>query len=74
MVLWTSFLNSQSLLNSSNFLETFAFHFASVCCLVFLAFDLWIASTLAFVHALSASKGLQVALALAQGAYEVVWL
>jgi len=44
----------------------------SVCYFVFLAFDLCITSARAFAHALSASKGLQVALALAQGAYDIV--
>jgi len=63
-ILWTSFLNPHNLLNSSNFLKTFVFHSTSVYCFVFLAFDLWITSTLAFVHALLASKGLQAALAL----------
>jgi len=44
----------------------------SVCCFAFLTLDLLAASDLAFAHALSASKGLQAALALAQGAQEVV--
>jgi len=39
--------------------------------LAFLAFDLLAVSALAFARALSASKGLQAALALAQGAQEV---
>jgi len=39
--------------------------------LAFLAFDLLAVSALAFAYALSASKGLQAALALAQGAQEV---
>jgi len=45
--------------------------YSSVCCFAFLALDLLAVSTLAFAHALSASKGLQAALALAQGAQEV---
>jgi len=43
----------------------------SVCCFTFLAFDLLAISALAFAHTLSVSKGLQAALALAQGAQEV---
>jgi len=43
----------------------------SVCCFTFLALDLLAVSALAFARALSASKGLQAALALAQGAQEV---
>jgi len=39
--------------------------------LVFLAFDLWTVSALAFACALSTSKGLQAALALVQGAHDV---
>jgi len=41
---------------------------------VTLAFDLLVVSALAFARALSASKGLQAALALAQGAQEVALL
>ena len=73
-ILQISFLNPQSSLNSFNFLKTSAFYFMSICCFIFLTFDLQTASALAFVHALSASKGLQVVLVLAQGAHEVVWL
>ena len=71
MILWIFFLKPCNSLNSSNFLETPAFHFASVCCFVFLALDLQTASALAFACALSASKGLQAVLALAQGAHEI---
>ena len=73
-IIWTSFLNSWSSLNSSSFLKTSAFHSTFVCCLVFLAFDLQTVSTLAFACVLSVSKGLQVALALVQGVHEVTWL
>jgi len=66
-----SFLNPHNSPKSSNFLETSAFHSASVCCFIFLAFDLLAVSALAFAHAFSASKGLQAALALAQGAQDV---
>jgi len=65
------------LLNSlrpSNFLEISAFYSASVCCFAFLTFDLLAISALAFACAFSMSKGLQAALALVQGAQEVVWL
>ena len=73
-ILWISFLNPWSSLNFSNFLKTSAFYFTSVCCFIFLAFDLQTISALAFAHALSVSKGLQTALALVQGAHEVAWL
>jgi len=43
----------------------------SICCFAFLIFDLWAVSAFALAHALSALKGLQAALALAQGAHEV---
>jgi len=43
----------------------------SVCCFAFLALDLLAVSALAFTHALSMLKGLQAALALAQGAQEI---
>jgi len=69
-ILQTSFLKPQSSLNSSSFLETSAFHSMSICCFIFLAWDLWIVSALVFARALSASKGLQAALALAQGAQD----
>jgi len=46
----------------------------SVCCFAFLTFDLLAVSALAFAHTFSMSKGLQAALALAQGAQEVAWL
>jgi len=65
------FLKPRNSPKPSSFLRTSAFHSASVCCLAFLAFDLLAVSALAFAHALSASKGLQAALALAQGAQEV---
>jgi len=44
----------------------------SVCCFVLLARDFQIVSALAFAYALSVSKGLQAALALAQGAQDFV--
>jgi len=66
-----SFLKPHNSPKLSSFLRTSAFHSVSVCCLVFLAFDLLAVSALAFARALSASKGLQAALALAQGAQEV---
>jgi len=46
----------------------------SICCFTLLAFDRLAVSTLTFARALSASKGLQAALALAQGAQEVALL
>jgi len=58
-------------LRPSNFLEISAFYSASICCFAFLVLDLLAVSALAFAHALSASKGLQAALALAQGAQEI---
>jgi len=42
----------------------------SIYCFVFLAWDLQIISALAFARALFVSKGLQAALALAQGAQD----
>jgi len=57
-ILCTSFLKPCSSPRPSSFLRTSVFHSASVCCFVFLAFDLLAASALAFAHALSASKGL----------------
>jgi len=71
VILYTSFLNPLNSLRPSNFLEISAFHSVSICCFNFLAFDLLAVSTLAFAHALSALKGLQAALALAQGAQEI---
>jgi len=62
------------LLNSlrpSNFLKISAFYSASVCYFAFLALDLLAISALAFARALSVSKGLQAALALAQGVQEI---
>ena len=73
-ILQMSFLMPLNSLRSSNFLKISAFHSTSVCCFNFLALDLLAVSTLAFAHALSVLKGLQAALALAQGAQEVVWL
>ena len=73
-ILQTSFLNPHNLLNLSNFLNTSIFHSVSVCCFVFLALDLQIASILAFVHVLSTSKSLQAVLALVQGVHKVTWL
>jgi len=46
----------------------------SICCFALLTFDRLAISTLAFTRTLSASKGLQAALALAQGAQEVALL
>jgi len=43
----------------------------SVYYFVFFALDLWTASALAFARTLSTSKGLQVALVLAQGAQDI---
>jgi len=43
----------------------------SICCFAFLALDLLAVFNLALASALSASKGLQAALALAQGVQEV---
>ena len=73
-ILWMSFLNLLNSLRSSNFLEISTFYSASICCFAFLAFDLWTVSVLAFARVLSTLKGLQAALALAQGAHEVAWL
>ena len=73
-ILRTSFLNPFNSPKPSSFRKTSAFHSASICCFAFLAFDLLVVSTLAFARALSTSKGLQVALALAQGAQEVALL
>ena len=72
VILQTFFLKPHNSLNSSNFLKTSIFYSTSVCCFVFLAFDLWTAFALAFVHALFVSKDLQVALTLVQGVYNVV--
>ena len=74
VILCMSFLNLLNSLRFSNFLEISVLHSASVCCFNFLAFDLLAISTLAFACALSVSKGLQAALALAQGAQKVVRL
>jgi len=46
----------------------------SICCFALLAFDLLAVSALTFARALSASKGLQAALALAQGVQEIALL
>jgi len=73
-ILQTSFLKPHNSLKSSSFLETSTFHSVSIYCFVFLVLDLQTAFTLAFVYALFALKGLQVALALAQGVHEVTWL
>jgi len=70
-ILRMSFLKPHNPPRPSSFLKTSAFHSTSVCCFAFLAFDLLVVSALAFACALSASKGLQAALALAQGAQEV---
>jgi len=56
--------------SSLSFLETSVFHSMSIYCFVFLAWDLQIISALAFARALFVSKGLQAALALAQGAQD----
>ena len=74
VILQTSFLNPCNSLNFSNFLKTSIFYSVSICCFVFLVLDYWTASTLAFACTLSASKGLQAALALVQRAHEVAWL
>ena len=73
-ILQMSFLNLCDSLRSSNFFNTSIFHSVSICCFVFLTLDLQTTSAQAFAHALSASKGLQATLALAQGVHEVVWL
>ena len=73
-ILCTSFLNPLNSSKPSSFHKTSDFHSASVCCFAFLALDLLAASDLAFACTLSVSKGLQAALALAQGAQEVAWL
>ena len=70
-ILHMSFLNLLNSSKPSSLRKTSAFHSASVCCFTFLAFDLLAVSTLTFACALSASKGLQAALALAQGVQEV---
>jgi len=69
-----SFLKLRNSPKWSSFRNTSAFHSASVYCFAFLAFDLLAVSALAFACALSASKGLQAVLALAQGAQEVALL
>jgi len=69
-----SFLKPHSSPKPSSFLNTSAFYSVSVCCFALLAFDLLAVSALAFTCALSASKGLQAALALVQGAQEVALL
>jgi len=66
-----SFLNPLNSSKLSSFRKTSDFHSASICCFAFLALDLLVTSDLAFACALLASKGLQAALALAQGAQEV---
>jgi len=66
-----SFLSLYNLFKPSSFHKTSAFYSMSVCCFAFLAFDLLAVSALAFACALSVSKGLQAALALAQGAQEI---
>jgi len=71
VILRTSFLKPCNSPKPSSFLKTSTFHSASVCCFTLLAFDLLADSALVFARALSASKGLQTALALAQGAQEV---
>ena len=70
-ILCTSFFKPCSLPKPSSFLRTSAFHSTSVYCFVFLTFDLLAASALAFARALLTLKGLQAALALAQGAQDV---
>jgi len=70
-ILRTSFLKPCNSPKLSSFLKTSAFYSASVCCFALLTFDLLAISILVFTWALSASKGLQAALALAQGAQEV---
>ena len=72
VILWMFFLSPCNSPKSFNFLKTSVFHSASICCLVFLALDLWIVSTLAFACTLSASKDLQAALALVQGVQDVM--
>jgi len=69
-----SFLNPLNSFKPSSFRKTSAFHSMSVCCFAFLTFDRLAVSALAFARALSASKGLQAALALVQGAQEVALL
>ena len=70
-ILRMSFLSPYNSSKLSSFCETSTFHSASICCFAFHTFDLLAISTLAFVRALSVSKGLQAALALVQGAQEV---
>ena len=70
----SSFLKPCNSLKSSSFLETSTFHSMSICCFIFLALNLQTTFILIFVYALSALKGLQAALALAQGVHEVTWL
>ena len=69
--LWTWTTNSSTF---SNFFNTCSFHFVSICCFVFLAHTLLAVSSIAFLHAPSASKGLQAAFALAQGEHDVAFL
>ena len=73
-ILCTSFLKPCNSPKPSSFLKTSAFYSTSVCCFALLTCDLLAVSTLVFAWILSASKGLQAALALAQGAQEVTWL
>ena len=73
-ILQTSFLKLCNSLKSSSFLETSTFYSMSICCFIFLALNLQTTFTLIFVYALSALKGLQAALVLAQGVHEVTWL
>ena len=73
-ILWMSFLMLLNSLRLSNFLKISACHSTSVCYFTFLTLDLLAISALVFACALSALKGLQAALALAQGVQEVMWL
>ena len=57
-ILQISFLNPCNSLKSSNFFETSAFHFVSVCCFIFLAWDLRTASALVCVKRLTDSLSL----------------
>jgi len=69
--LWTWTTNSSTFPSFSN---TCSFHSASVCCFVFLAYALLTISSFAFLRALSTSKGLHAAFALAQGEQDVAFL
>jgi len=69
-----SLLKPYSSPKPSSFLNTSAFHSVSICCFALLAFNLLAVSALVFARTLSASKGLQAALALVQGAQEVALL